>query len=41
MSDHDMYVFMHDHDRTLSRSPALAHSVTSFSTVITVLFSVT
>ena len=43
MSDHAMYmnVLMYDHDRTLSRSPALAPSVTSLSTVLAIFFSVT
>jgi len=42
MSDHDMYmnVFMYDHDRTLSRSAALAPSVNSLSTVLAIFFSV-
>ena len=42
MSDHDMYtnVFMYDHDRTSSRSPAFAPSDTSLSTVFAILFSV-
>ena len=42
MSDHDMYtnVFMYDHDRTSSRSPAFAPSDTSLSTVFAIFFSV-
>ena len=35
-----MNVFMYDHDRTLSRSAALAPSVTSLSTVFAIFFSV-
>ena len=35
-----MNVFMYDHDRTLSRSAALAPSVNSLSTVLAILFSV-
>ena len=35
-----MNVFMYDHDRTLSRSAALAPSVKSLSTVLAIFFSV-
>ena len=42
MSDHAMYVnvFMYDHDRTLSRSAALAPRASSLSTVLAIFFLV-